>query len=146
MNKQKNKVVPAHAPKSQDLHAFALTLGIVAVLFGLMFLSAIILPRIGLMQDDNFYLARVFLSSANLLLIAYLIFVYTKDYLALRSGFTMGLLFFMCTFMLYAISTCPLLHSFFGLRGMGGGVGIFSVLPTVFNFVALLIFTKISSQ
>jgi len=50
----------------------------------------------------------------------YLVFIYMKDYLQLRSRFTLEILLAVISFMLFAISSNPLLHMMLGIFGKQG--------------------------
>lgn len=94
------------------------------------------------MMDTGFAL-RISLSVINILLILYLLYVHLKDYMALRSSFTLGLVAFLFSFLLYALSSLPLLHVFFGRFGMAS---VFSFIPMLFSAIGLVIFAKLSNQ
>ena len=84
-----------------------------------------------------------FLSTAILLLSVYLIFIYLKDYLELRSGFTLGVLAAVVSFMLFAISSNPILQSYLGLYG---GPSLFSLIPYFFAAISLGVLAWVSSK
>lgn len=93
-------------------------------------------------QIDNTFILGVVLSSINVLLVLYLIYIYVKDYLQLKTDFTLGLLAFLFSFLLYSLSTLPL-HGF----GIDEGMESFaSFLPLMFSALGLLIFVKISRE
>jgi len=138
------------------------TIALLAAAFALLYLSsylsAYLFPR-GMMFEvlDDFFTARLLLSLVNIVLISYLLFIHIKDYLALRAGFTLGILAFLFCFLLYAISSFPPVHAAMEPREFGefgrpmmlggvGGLGIFSFVPMIFTAVALLVFVKISSE
>jgi hypothetical protein len=83
------------------------------------------------------------ISLAMLVLSIYLIFIYLKDYLELKSKFTLGILFAVISFMLFAITSNPMFHVFFGLFGKEG---IFNLIPLVFATISLAILAWISSR
>jgi len=92
---------------------------------------------------ENFFSLRLALSLLNLALLAYLLYIYTKDYLKIKSNFTLGIIAFLFSFMLYALSEVPLLHL---LLGPLGGPNIFSFVPMAFSAIGLLIFAKLGSE
>jgi hypothetical protein len=59
----------------------------------------------------------------------------------------LGVVAFLFAFLLYGLSSFPLLTSFLGypMQGMGG-MGAFSLVPSIFTALALLIFIKISQN
>ena len=80
---------------------------------------------------------------AMFLLSIYLIYIYLKDYLALKSNFTLGLLLMMFSFMMFSISINPWLQEFFGVYGQKG---IFSLIPIGLATLSLAILAWISSK
>ena len=92
---------------------------------------------------QNIFLLHIGLSTAMILLSLYLLFTYLKDYLQLKSKFTLGLLIVVFSFMLFAISTNPALHIFLGVYG---SKGLFNMVPYVFATVALAVLVWISSK
>ena len=92
------------------------------------------------MQD--YFLMRLLLSVLNVALVVYLVFVYVKDYLKLRTAFTLGIVAFLFSFLLYALSTIPL-HNLLGHYSIAN---IFSFVPMLFSALGLLIFAKISNE
>ncbi|MFH1470453.1 MAG: hypothetical protein ABIF01_01785, partial [Candidatus Micrarchaeota archaeon] len=73
----------------------------------------------------------------------YLLYIHLKDYLAIRSGFTLGLVAFLFSFLLYALSSLPVIHVFFGRFGMAS---VFSFIPMLFSAIGLLVFAKLSNE
>lgn len=96
-------------------------------------------------QDElsGYFTVRLVLSGANLLLAIYLLFTYVKDYLRYRTNFELGLIAFLFSFMLYALSSFPLVHNLFGFGGIGG---VFSFIPLLFSAIGLIIFVKLSNE
>ncbi|MEW6748959.1 MAG: hypothetical protein AB1295_04600 [Candidatus Micrarchaeota archaeon] len=89
------------------------------------------------------FMAQIFLSLLMLLLSFYLMFIYMKDYLQLKSRFTFGLLVAVFSFMLFAIAANPMLHAFLGVYG---GRGLFPLIPYVFATLSLGILVWVSSK
>jgi len=140
----KNKV----NDESQILAPAAYTVALLAVAVLLTALSSYALPHGRMMmQDDNYYTARILLSGFNILLCTYLMFAYVRDYLALRSEFMLGVIAFLFAFLLYGFSSFPLLQYYLGypMQGMGG-MGAFAFVPMAFTAIALVIFLKISQR
>ena len=77
---------------------------------------------------------NTFFSVVILILSLYLTYIYLKDYLILRSPFTLAVLAAVFAFMVYAITSSPLVQLFFGVRD---SLGLFAVLPPVFITIAL---------
>ncbi len=89
------------------------------------------------------FLTHTVLSVAMLILSFYLFFIYLKDYLQLKSGFTLGLLLAVFSFMLFAVAANPLLHVFFGVYGRDG---LFQSVPYLFATISLGILVWVSSK
>jgi magnesium-transporting ATPase (P-type) len=83
------------------------------------------------------------ISFVMLVLSIYLIYIYLKDYLELKSKFTLGVLLAVVAFMLFAITSNPVFHIFFGLYGREG---IFKLIPLLFATISLAILAWISSR
>jgi type III secretory pathway component EscU len=92
---------------------------------------------------QNVFLLHTVLSLAMLILSFYLFFIYLKDYLQLKSGFTFGLLLAIFSFMLFAVTANPFLHVFFGVYGRDG---IFQSVPYLFATISLGILVWVSSK
>lgn len=97
----------------------------------------------GQMMIPNIFLIQLGLSTIMVLLSLYLLFTYIKDYLQLRTKFTIGLIVSIFSFMLFAISANPILHVFLGVYG---GRGIFSVVPYLFATISLAVLVWVSSK
>ncbi|VVB58423.1 Uncharacterised protein [Candidatus Anstonella stagnisolia] len=88
-------------------------------------------------------LLRLALSGLNVLLSIYLLFTYVKDYLRLRASFTLGIIAFLFSFLLYALSSFPLVRVTMGPYGIASSL---SFVPMLFSAIGLLIFAKLSNQ
>ena len=151
---------------SQTGTAVLCTLCLIALAIAILFLSSFFLPRMKFISDmragdifpgahppgaalftgpelGNYLLLRTVLSSINVILVVYLLFVYVKDYLRFKTGFALGIVAFLFSFLLYALSSFPLFYSFFGPRGF---VEMFSFIPLLFSALGLLIFVKLSNE
>ncbi|MBU0527418.1 hypothetical protein KKE92_02970 [Candidatus Micrarchaeota archaeon] len=101
-------------------------------------------PRDGPMELANdIFLAHTAISFLMIALSVYLLFTYLKDYLELKSRFTIGVLLAVFSFMLFAIAANPPLHMFLGVYG---GRGLFQLVPYVFATIALAILVWVSSR
>lgn len=92
---------------------------------------------------ENQMLLSTFISFAMLVLSVYLIFIYLKDYLELKKSFTLGILLAVVSFMLFAMSSNPILHWFLGIYGKNG---LFMLIPPLFATISLAILAWISSK
>ena len=92
---------------------------------------------------QNYFLLNSTLAFAALCLSIYLMFIYLKDYLKLKSKFTLGILLAIFSFMLFAITSTPLLHMLFGMYGR---MGLSSLTPLLFATIALAVLAWTSSK
>jgi hypothetical protein len=144
------------------------TIGLVVLAFALIAVSSFLFPRFGGMngrapQGDfgipprglgvftedrlsfdmyNYFLLRFAFGVVNVALVIYLLFVYVKDYMRLKAKFTLGIIAFLFSFLLYALSSLPLLPIVLGPNGRD----IFSFVPMLFSAIGLLIFAKLSNE
>jgi len=120
------------------------TLGIIAISVFLLEFANIVLPF-----NRYFFANAIIFTGINLLSISmfflstYLIFIYLRDYLELKSSFTLGVIFALIAFMLFSITSTPLIHDFLGVYGRPGP---FSFVPYIFATIALIILTWLSSK
>lgn len=97
----------------------------------------------GVAIGSGYLLLSALLTLAVLGMSVYLIYLYLQDYLRIRTTFTLGLLLVAASFMMYGLTSNPLLHSLFGL---GPNAGIFGIIPSAFMVVALGLLLWISSK
>ncbi|MBD3398633.1 hypothetical protein GF412_05330 [Candidatus Micrarchaeota archaeon] len=130
--------------------AAGFTLLIVVLCIGIFFVADALVPVRGwhnkeelrVLRESYLYIMSS-ISSIMFLISAYLVFIYLKDYLVLRSRFTLGILLAVVSFMLFAISSNPLLHVFLGVFGK---LGLFSIIPMLFATISLGILAWVSSK
>lgn len=96
-----------------------------------------------LMLDIFIFKSALSLSVFGLSL--FLTYIYLKDYLELRSRFTLGILFAVISFMMYALTSIPILHRFFGIHPINT-LGMFDIIPLLFSAIALAILAWVSSK
>ena len=82
-----------------------------------------------------YYTVRVVLSTINATLLIFLFSAYLGMYRKMKSDFTLGLMVFSMTLLLYALSSNPLVQRPFGFHAFG--LGPFAMLPDLFTCVAL---------
>jgi len=92
---------------------------------------------------NSYFTLRLVLSVFNTLLAAYLLFIYVRNYLVVKSSFGLGIVAFLFSFLLYALSSIPIVHILFGPFGISG---VFSFVPMLFSAVGLIIFAKLSNE
>ncbi|MEM1538971.1 MAG: hypothetical protein QXW82_05550 [Candidatus Bathyarchaeia archaeon] len=84
---------------------------------------------------EFFYIAKTVISTINVTLLIFLLIVYVDIYRKTRSEFTVGLIIFAATLLLYALASNPIVIRAFGF--MPFGLGPFALLPELFTFMAL---------
>ena len=92
-------------------------------------------PFDGIRGDiELFYTIKTVVSSVNVTLLIFLFVTYIGIYKKTQSEFTVGLMIFSITLLLYALVSNPLVHWVFGFRAFG--LGPFAMLPDLFSCVA----------
>lgn len=86
---------------------------------------------------ELFYKVKTILSTVNATILIILLTTYIDMYRKLKSEFTIGLIVFSLTLLLYALSSNPLLQWIFGFRAFG--LGPFAMLPDLFTTLALAV-------
>jgi len=147
---------------NRALLAVLYTTALIAAAIGVLALSSYLLPQFdhGLRGGEppqfpqdfggpfppdigDYLLVRFALSAINLLLVIYLLFIHIRDYLKLKSSFTLGLVAFLFSFLLYSLATLPLVHLFIGSLGRAA---FLSFVPMAFTTLGLLIFARLSGE
>jgi hypothetical protein len=91
-----------------------------------------------------FTTVKTLISFVNITLILWLLSVYITLYKEIKSRFTLGLILLMLVLFLYALSSNPLLHFYFGFYSRG--LGPFTVIPDLFTAVALIVLVYLSNE
>lgn len=91
---------------------------------------------------DLFYTAKTIISFVNIALSIALLVIYISIYREIKSNFTASLIVVMLVFLLYAITSNPLIHGAF--RYHASGLGLFAMLPDLFATIALIILLYLS--
>ena len=86
---------------------------------------------------EIFYKVKTVFSSINATLLVFLLATYADMYRKLKSEFTIGLIIFTLTLLLYNLTSNPLLQWLFGYRAFG--LGPFAMLPEMFTTLALAV-------
>jgi hypothetical protein len=119
------------------------TIAIAVISVALIFIANLFFPFRRLPLDDAlFFMMGNFFSLATFLLSLYLIFVYLRDYLELRSKFTLGVLIMVVSLMMFALTSDPIIHMLLEVYGMRA---IFPMVPYLFATISLAILAWISS-
>ncbi|MGB9854876.1 MAG: hypothetical protein ACPLRY_08775 [Candidatus Bathyarchaeales archaeon] len=91
---------------------------------------------------EFFYIAKTVVSTINITILIFLVVIYADIYRKTRSEFTIGLIIFSATLLLYALASNPIVIRAFGFRLFG--LGPFALLPDLFTFAALLMLLYLS--
>jgi len=131
------------------------TLALIAAALLVLVVSAMLIPGleagprpppggVGFSFDaDNFFLLRAAFSVLNLALVIYLLFIYVRNYVRIKSSFTLGLATFIFSLLLYALSTFPAVHMALGPYSRSA---FLSFVPMLFTAISLLILAKLSNE
>ena len=149
-----------NAANGSGMRAIIYTLGLIVAALAIIVASSMLIPscgpgmrcgggpgapppeEVGLAIENSFAL-RSALSIFNVLIVIYLLYIHVKDYLKLKSTFTLGLIAFLFSFLMYAIATVPSMHL---LLGAYGRAAMISFVPMMFSAIGLLIFAKLSNE
>ncbi|MFH2105994.1 MAG: hypothetical protein ABII22_01935 [Candidatus Micrarchaeota archaeon] len=143
----KNKLVKKNGKKKDySLIAASGTVAIIFIAITLFVLlnSLVRFDRHEFFDPPTIFLIGTLLSFLAFILSIYLIFIYLKDYLELRSKFTLGILFMIVAFMLFSLTSMPPIHNLFGVYGRPGMFTM--VLPSLFATLSLAILAWMSSK
>ena len=88
---------------------------------------------------------QAMITLGNVMLLLCLLFIYAKSYNQIKSKFALGLIAFIVLLIVQAFTSIPFVHYMWGFRRMHA-LGLFVILPDVFEFVALLILLYISRK
>ena len=86
---------------------------------------------------------KALITFGNLILLFCLLFIYAKNYGQIKSQFAMGLIAFIVLLIMQALTSNPFFHYTCGYRRIYT-LGLFAILPDLFEFVALSILLYIS--
>jgi hypothetical protein len=96
-------------------------------------------PRIDI---ELFYTIKTVVSTVNIALVTILLLTYIEIYRKTSSEFTVRLIIFSLLFLLYTLTSNPIIHWIFGFRAFG--LGPFAMLPDLFTCIALSILLYLS--
>ena len=136
---------------------------LIAAAIGLIAVSSIILPGLGSVLDqgphgpgpfgappaqgiapfENNVALIATVSALNVVLAIYLLFTYVRNYLNIRANFTLGIVAFLFSFLLYALLSFPLIHTALGPYGIASTLPF---VPMLFSAIGLLIFARIGNE
>ena len=125
-------------------------LGVIVALIGLT-LGNILLPppqNIPPPQPTEssrfFILLKTVVSFVNVALISFLLVAYIGMYRKMKTQFTLGLILVMVSFLLYALTSNPLLQMSFGFYAIA--LGPFAMIPDMFTTFALIVLIFITLE
>ncbi len=93
---------------------------------------------------EDFMMIKTFISVVNTVLLIYLIHTYVSFYSEIKSQFSLGLVVMSLALFSFSISDNPLFHSLFGLKG--AGMGAFTIIPSIFTLIAVLVLIYLSKK
>jgi hypothetical protein len=127
---------------NENIKAILISLGIVLLVFALVFILGSLLPIID-RGKDLFTAAMPYLTAINVVLILALLYTYVKSYLKLRSGFTIGIILFIsCLLMFVVVSNHTMLRMF----GFDKGFIFMDIAPMIFSAISLAVLIYISNK
>ncbi len=91
---------------------------------------------------ELFYTVKTVVSTVNSTLTVILLIIYLGIYRKTKSHFTVGLIIFSVTILLYTLTSNPYLQWAFGFRAFG--LGPFAMLPDFFTCLALFVLLYLS--
>jgi hypothetical protein len=86
---------------------------------------------------------KVIATLGNIILLLCLLAIYAKNYEQIKSKFALGLIAFVILLLVQAFTSNPFVHVLWGFRHINA-LGLFIILPDLFEFVALAILLYIS--
>jgi len=93
---------------------------------------------------EIYLLAKMIITTVNLVLLLLVFIIYIKIYNNTGSKFSLGLVFLTIALILYAVTSNPILHFLTGFRSIG--LGPFTMLPDLFTLIASAILLYLSRQ
>lgn len=135
--------------KNSLIQTTGILIATILVIFILSFLFSAIFPeRMGrhmILFFEQFIAFKIIISSVNSVLLIYLIYNYVFLYNEIKSQFSLGLIVMALALFAFSISDNPLFHLAFGLSGPGG-LGAFTIIPSLFTLVAVIVLIKLSRE
>ena len=90
------------------------------------------------------FIAKIVLSSANIILLTIVFIIYVGIHNKTKSQFSLGLVIFTIALLFYSVTSNPIMQGFGGFRV--SGLGPFTMLPDLFSCVASAILLYLSRQ
>jgi hypothetical protein len=86
---------------------------------------------------------QALITLVNVILLLCLLVIYAKNYEQIKSKFALGLIAFIILLLVQTFTSNPFVHVMWGFRHVNA-LGLFTILPDLFEFVALAILLYIS--
>jgi len=86
---------------------------------------------------------KVVATVGNIILLLCLLAIYAKNYEQIKSKFALGLIAFIILLLVQALTSNPFVHAIWGFRRIHA-LGLFTIVPDLFEFIALVILLYIS--
>jgi len=86
---------------------------------------------------------QAIITLGNVILLLCLLAIYAKNYEQIKSKFALGLIAFVILLLVQTFTSNPFVHVMWGFRHINA-LGLFTIVPDLFEFVALLILLYIS--
>ncbi len=86
---------------------------------------------------------KVIATLGNIILLLCLLAIYAKNYEQIKSKFALGLIAFIILLLVQALTSNPFVHAIWGFRRIHA-LGLFTIVPDLFEFIALVILLYIS--
>ena len=101
-------------------------------------------PPQPLLQPDMWLVNfKAVTTGGNIILLLCLLVIYARNYGQIKSKFALGLIAFVILLLVQAFTSNPFVHVMWGFRHINA-LGLFTILPDLFEFVALGILLYIS--
>lgn len=135
-----------------DVKAALASLGLFAIALAVLFISFRMIPAD---RSTVFSIAAAInlLSIIDVALLVFLLYMYVKSYLEVKSKFSIGLVGFLFALMLFALTSNRPVLAFLGLAplmpmpGPGqAGVALIDIVPLVFSTLALAVLAYLSNE
>ncbi len=143
MNSKKSPDKTNKSPRgSSILPAIIVALFIGLIVFGLSVAFGINKPHLWVMHQQ-YVLIEMILSSANIVLLVYLLSNYIAVYFATKTRFTLGLIVVAAGLLAHSITANPIFFTNLGYIPMSGP---FMFIPSIFTLIAILALTYIARE
>jgi NADH:ubiquinone oxidoreductase subunit 2 (subunit N) len=117
--------------------AFLLALAVLIVPHLLQIAAAQPFGGPGTCDNCPYYFMKSVLSTLNMILLLILLVIYLSAYRETKSEFVVGLIIFDLAMLLYAVTSNPFVHVYFGFHETGPGP--FVMLPDFFSLAAVVV-------